>query len=262
MYKIFNTPVEASHYTVQRLLSCIQARPYANLGLATGSTMEPVYSRLVECLQSASVDLSHLTTFNLDEYIGLDTGHAQSYCYYMYQHLFNKLSIPEEKVHLPNGMATDIEQACQAYSEAIQAAGGLDLQLLGIGSNGHIGFNEPYTCFSSRTHAIELAEQTRLDNSRFFTDKNEMPTRAITMGIQDILEAKEIVLVATGQNKAAIMADLFHSSADEALPASALKRHKNVTFVLDRDAAALLPPSPSCSPVESEGGHFEGSKYV
>ena len=241
MYKIFNTTQEASHYTAQRLLTRIQSNPCANLGLATGSTMEPVYHRLLECLQRQPVDLSQLTTFNLDEYIGLGGEHAQSYRYYMHQLLFNKLSIPDEKINLPDGMAMDVEEACQAYSEAIRGAGGLDLQLLGIGSNGHIGFNEPGTCFSSRTHVIELSEQTRLDNGRFFVDKKEVPTRAITMGIQDILEAKEIILLATGVKKAAIMADLFHSAVDESLPASALKQHPDVTIVLDCEAASLLP---------------------
>ncbi|WP_100639369.1 glucosamine-6-phosphate deaminase [Marinobacter salexigens] len=241
MYKIFDTVNEASLYTAQRLLNQVQSNPCANLGLATGSTMEPVYHRLVECLQSDPVDISQLTTFNLDEYIGLDAEHAQSYRYYMHQYVFSKLNIPKEKVNLPDGMAADVEGACQAYSEAIRAAGGLDLQLLGIGSNGHIGFNEPYTCFSSRTHVIELSEQTRLDNGRFFVDKREVPTRAITMGIRDILEAKEIVLLATGMKKATVMAELFHSGVDEALPASALKQHPNVTIVLDREAAAFLP---------------------
>lgn len=241
MYKIFDTVNEASFYTAQRLLNRIQSNPCANLGLATGSTMEPVYHRLVECLQGDLIDISQLTTFNLDEYIGLGAGHAQSYRYYMHQYVFSKLNIPEEKVNLPDGMAADVERACQAYSDAIRAAGGLDLQLLGIGSNGHIGFNEPYTCFSSRTHVIELSEQTRVDNGRFFADKKEVPTRAITMGIQDILEAKEIVLLATGMKKAAIMANLFHSAVDEALPASALKQHPNVTIVLDCEAASLLP---------------------
>src|SRR5690554_208507 len=241
MYKIFNTTQEASHYTAQRLLTRIQSNPCANLGLATGSTMEPVYHRLLECLQRQSVDLSQLATFNLDEYIGLGAAHAQSYRYYMHQHLFNKLSIPEERINLPDGKAMDVDRACNTYSEAIRAAGGLDLQLLGIGSNGHIGFNEPGTCFSSRTHVIELSEQTRLDNGRFFVDKKEVPTRAITMGIQDILEAKEIILLATGMKKAAIIADLFHSTVDEALPASALKQHPDVTIVLDCEAASLLP---------------------
>ncbi len=241
MYKIFETVDEVSRYTAQRLLEKIKAAPTAVLGLATGSTMEPVYAQLLQNMQQAPLDLSQLTTFNLDEYIGLSPQHPQSYNYYMYQHLFNKLNIPAQNIHLPDGLANNIEQACQAYSDAIQAMGGLDLQLLGIGSNGHIGFNEPQTCFNSRTHVVELSEQTRIDNSRFFTDPNEMPTHAITMGIKDILDAKEIILVATGRNKTEIMAQLFNSVIDKALPASALKQHHNLTIVLDREAAALLP---------------------
>ncbi|MDS1309491.1 glucosamine-6-phosphate deaminase [Marinobacter xiaoshiensis] len=241
MYKIFNTAGEASEYTARRLLNQIRLNPRASLGFATGSTMEPVYRFLVKCLKRDPLDLSQLTTFNLDEYIGLSRGHAQSYRYYMQHHLFNKLSIPEDKVNLPDGKATDVSRACHAYSEAIEAVGGLDFQLLGIGSNGHIGFNEPYTCFFSRTHVVELSEQTRLDNGRFFANKKDVPTQAITMGIQDILDAKEIVLLATGSKKAAVMADLYRSAADVALPASALKQHGNVTFVLDREAASLLP---------------------
>ena len=241
MYKIFETVDEVSRYTAQRLLTKIKGTSTAVLGLATGSTMEPVYKQLLQSMQQAPLDLSKLTTFNLDEYIGLSAQHPQSYNYYMYQHLFNKLNIPAQNIHLPDGLANNIEQACQAYSDAIQAMGGLDLQLLGIGSNGHIGFNEPQTCFNSRTHVVELSEQTRIDNSRFFTDSTEMPTHAITMGIKDILEAKEIILVATGRNKTEIMAQLFHSDIDEDLPASALKQHPNLTIVLDRDAAALLP---------------------
>lgn len=241
MYKIFDTVNEVSSYTAQRLLNKIQTKHTAALGLATGSTMEPVYARLMQLLQNEPVDVSQLTTFNLDEYIGLGAEHPQSYSYYMNQHLFSKLRIPGERVNLPDGKAENAELACKAYSDAIRAAGQLDLQLLGIGSNGHIGFNEPYTCFSSRTHVIELSEKTRVDNGRFFADQNQVPTHAITMGILDILEAKEIILVATGRKKAGIMAELFHGEVDEALPASALKRHGNVTFVLDREAAALLP---------------------
>ena len=241
MYKIFETVDEVSRYTAQRLLEKIKAAPTAVLGLATGSTMEPVYAQLLQNMQQAPLDLSQLTTFNLDEYIGLSAQHPQSYNYYMYQHLFNKLNIPAQNIHLPDGLANNIEQACQAYSDTIQAMGGLDLQLLGIGSNGHIGFNEPQTCFNSRTHVVELSEQTRIDNGRFFTDQNEVPTHAITMGIKDILDAKEVILVATGRNKAEIMAQLFNSVIDEALPASALKQHHNLTIVLDREAASLLP---------------------
>ncbi|WP_027962054.1 glucosamine-6-phosphate deaminase [Halomonas halodenitrificans] len=241
MYKIFETVDEVSRYTAQRLLDTILAKPEAVLGLATGGTMEPVYAQLVGMLEQSAVDLSRLTTFNLDEYIGLSASHAQSYRYYMGQHLFDRLSLPRESVHLPDGNAEDVDAACRAYSTAIQAAGGLDLQLLGIGSNGHIGFNEPHTDFSCRTHVIALSEQTRRDNGRFFSDQSEVPTHALTLGIQDILEAEEIMLVATGSKKAAIMAELYHGGVDEALPASALKQHHNVTIVMDSQAAALLP---------------------
>ncbi|MDY0249888.1 MAG: glucosamine-6-phosphate deaminase [Pseudomonas sp.] len=241
MYKIFDTVDEVSRYTAQRLLAKIKAIPTTVLGLATGSTMEPVYAQLLKDLQQTPVDLSQLSTFNLDEYVGLSAQHPQSYNYYMHQHFFNALNIPAQNVHLPQGLAVNIEAACQAYSDAIEAMGGLDIQLLGIGSNGHIGFNEPQTCFTSRTHIVELSEQTRTDNGRFFDNQNEVPTHAITMGIQDILNAKEIILVATGSNKAEIIAQLFASERDVALPASALKHHKNLTIVLDREAAALLP---------------------
>lgn len=241
MYKIFDTVDEVSLYTAQRLLEKIKATPSAVMGLATGSTMEPVYAQLLGALQQSPVDLSQLTTFNLDEYIGLSAEHPQSYNYYMCQHLFNQLNIPKHNIHLPDGLASDIEAACLAYSNAIQTMGGMDLQLLGIGSNGHIGFNEPQTCFNSRTHVVELSEQTRIDNGRFFVEQSEVPTLAITMGIKDILEAKEIILVATGRNKTDIMAQLFSSEIDERLPASALKQHSNLTIVLDREAAALLP---------------------
>lgn len=241
MYKIFETVDEVSRYTAQRLLDKIKAAPAAVLGLATGSTMEPVYAQLLQHMQQAAIDVSQLTTFNLDEYIGLSADHPQSYNFYMYQHLFNHLNLPAHNVHLPDGLASHIEEACQSYSAAIQAAGGLDLQLLGIGSNGHIGFNEPQTCFNSRTHVVELSAQTRIDNGRFFTDPSQTPSHAITMGILDIMEAKEIILVATGPNKTQIMAQLYDSAIDEALPASALKQHPNLTIVLDREAAALLP---------------------
>lgn len=241
MYKILNTVDDVSRYTAQRLFDQICAKADSVLGLATGSTMEPVYARLMQYLEQDPVDVSRLTTFNLDEYIGLGPEHAQSYCFYMYQHLFNQLRIPGERVHLPDGTAENAERACQAYTEAIQAIGGMDLQLLGIGTNGHIGFNEPKTPFDSRTHVIELTEQTRIDNGRFFTDQREVPTHAITMGIQEILEAKEVILVATGPKKAEIMAELYHGEVSEELPASVLKLHRNATIVMDKEAAALLP---------------------
>ena len=189
MYKIFDTVDDVSHYTAQRLIAKITAKPTAILGLATGSTMKPVYAKLLEHMQQKPLNVSQLTTFNLDEYMGLAPQHPQSYNYFMYEHLFNQLNIPAQQIHLPDGLTSDIEAVCSAYSNAIQALGGLDLQLLGIGTNGHIGFNEPNTCFNSRTHVVKLSEQTRIDNGRFFAEQSEMPTHAITMGILDILEA-------------------------------------------------------------------------
>lgn len=242
MYKVFASVDDVSCYCAQHLLECIQDKPSAALGLATGSsTMEPVYAALVSLMQRTPADLARLTTFNLDEYIGLSPTHPQSYGYYMREHLFGRLAFLPGSTHLPDGTAASVDDACRAYSEAIRARGGLDFQLLGIGTNGHIGFNEPYTPFTSRTHVVELSEQTRQDNGRFFTDQNEVPTRAITLGIQDILEAGEIFLVATGSHKAATVRQLYESDVDEAMPASALKRHGNVTIVLDSAAAALLP---------------------
>lgn len=242
MYHVLTTADDVSRYCAQRLLKTIQTTPDATLGLATGSTMEPVYAQLVPLVQQAQADVSRLTTFNLDEYIGLAPAHPQSYGYYMRKHLFNRLRLAQDRVHLPDGTASSVDEACRAYSAAISARGGLDLQLLGIGTNGHIGFNEPYTPFSRRTHAVELSEQTRLDNGRFFADRDEVPTRAVTLGIRDILEAREILLVITGGHKAATVEQLYHSGVDEALPASALKQHDNVTVVLDSAAASRLPP--------------------
>lgn len=241
MYKIFNTADDVSRYCAQRLLDKMQARPDAVLGLATGSTMEPVYRHLARRVRHEGVAVSQLTTFNLDEYVGLGALHPQSYGYYMHENLFGRLGLKDNRVHLPDGLAAEQERACRAYTEAIQAAGGLDLQLLGIGTNGHIGFNEPHTAFTCRTHVVELSEQTRLDNGRFFIDPSEVPTHAITMGIQDILEAKEVLLVITGSHKAATVERLYHSGVDESLPASALKLHANAMVVMDSAAAERLP---------------------
>lgn len=241
MYQVFNTADEVSHFAAKRILDCVAASPDMALGLATGSTQESLYAQLVRLIRQRSIDVSKLTTFNLDEYIGLGEWHRQSYRYYMHEHLFKHLPLSRQRLHVPDGLADNPEKACQAYSEAIRAAGGLDFQLLGIGSNGHIGFNEPYTPFSSRTHTVALSDQTRLDNGRFFSAHSEVPTHAMTLGIQDILEAREIMLLATGRHKADTMAQLYHGDANEALPASALKHHHNVTIVMDREAASRLP---------------------
>ncbi len=240
MFFVFPSPAAIADHLSQHLIDLLRNKPACRLGLATGSTMEPIYARLLEHMQENSLDLSGVTTFNLDEYIGLPASHPQSYNQYMHQHLFNRMCLANDQIHLPDGMCTNLEDECQSYSASI-ARGGLDFQLLGIGTNGHIGFNEPGTPFDSLTHVIELSENTRQDNSRFFDNPADMPTHAITMGIQDILNAKEVVLVATGEHKADVMVELYRSPADPAMPASALKLHPNARIYLDQAAAAKLP---------------------
>lgn len=251
MYRIFNTPEQAAQFTAQLLHEFITQRPDGVLGLATGGTMEPVYAHLIERLKQHNTPLEQLTTFNLDEYVGLSRSHPQSYYHYMQAHLFAKLPSCPESINLPNGCATDLEQECQRYTAAIRGHGGLDLQLLGVGSNGHIGFNEPGTPFSSRTHAVQLSEQTRIDNGRFFESMAEVPTQAITLGLQDIQESKQILLIATGSNKAQIMADLYHSAVCESLPASVVKQHPNAIIIVDETAAALLPEKACKTPLQA-----------
>ncbi len=221
----------------------IAQRPNLTLGLATGSTMEPIYERFCQEVGEKGLDLSTVTTFNLDEYIGLEPSHPESYHFYMQHFLFSKLAFDQSRTHLPGLIGEDVLQCCKDYSAAMANHGGVDVQLLGIGSNGHIGFNEPGTSFASRTHVVELSEQTRRDNGRFFASMDEVPTHAITMGLQEIMEAKEVLLVATGLHKAPIMSALYHSEVTENLPASVLRDHPNVHVFLDPEAASLLPES-------------------
>lgn len=241
MFVIFPTPHAIAEHLSGLLIEKIQRNPKSVLGLATGSTMEPIYAEFIHQAQQASLDLKQIMTFNLDEYIGLGPEHPQSYHYFMQTHLFQAAGIDTHQISLPSGVCADAEQECLDYSQRIQDAGGLDLQLLGIGTNGHIGFNEPGTPFTSTTHVIELSENTRRDNGRFFMDKTEVPTQAMTMGIQDIMSAKEIVLVATGSHKAEVMRNLFDSAIDEQMPASILKKHPQIKILVDEAAAAQLP---------------------
>lgn len=241
MYTIYPNPAAIANVVTAELIHLIQTKPDAVLGLATGSTMEPVYQRFIDEVVKQHVDVSKLTTFNLDEYIGLGEAHPQSYHYYMREHLFNRLHCDKYKNFLPDGLCTDFEQQCQAYSQRISQAGGIDLQLLGVGTNGHIGFNEPGTPFDSTTHVVDLSERTRIDNGRFFNSIDEVPKQAITLGLKEIMEAKAILLLITGSNKAQVVADLYHSHVDESMPASILKQHPNARILLDEAAAALLP---------------------
>ena len=240
MFYLFPTAQAIGRYVSQLLVAQIQEKPRSVLGVATGSTMLPVYAEFVQLVQQSAVDVRGITTFNLDEYLHLSPEHPQSYHYFMQQHLFSPLNLQAAQTFLPNGQAVEMSLECQMYSEEIERCG-VDVQLLGIGTNGHIGFNEPYTAFDSRTHVIELSENTRVDNSRFFECSEDMPTHAVTMGLADIMSAQRIVLVATGAHKAEVMAKLFNSPVTEAMPASILKQHSNVQILLDEAAARAIP---------------------
>jgi glucosamine-6-phosphate deaminase len=218
----------------------IRTTPSLTLGFATGSTPKGVYNYLIEDHKANGTSYQQVKSVNLDEYIGLKAQDPNSYHYFMRQNLFDHLDINENHTHIPNGAAGDLEQECLHYEQLIKALGGVDLQLLGIGQNGHIGFNEPGTAFSSRTHIVTLAPNTREANSRFFYSLEEVPTHAITMGIASILDSKEILLLVSGEKKAEALHKFMNGEISEDFPASALKHHQNVTVIADRDALKYI----------------------
>ena len=189
---------------------------------------------------SNGTSYKHCVTFNLDEYVGLPKSHDQSYYTFMHENLFDGLDIPEENIHIPSGDADDEKQACVDYENALKQYV-VDIQLLGIGSDGHIAFNEPGTPFDAETHLVKLEEQTRIDNARFFDDDiDEVPTQAITQGLASIMRARKIVLIATGKKKAQAVRDMIKGEKTTDCPASILQDHPDVTVILDKDAASLL----------------------
>lgn len=210
------------------------------LGLATGSTPIPVYKELIRMNKEEGLDFSTTITFNLDEYVGLSPDHDQSYRYFMNKNLFDHININKKNTHVPDGLAKDIEKFCRDYEEMIADVGGIDLQLLGIGANGHIGFSEPGSSLASLTQMTILTQRTIEDNARFFKRKEDVPTKAITMGIGTILNAKNVVLVANGANKADAIAKSAEGSITSMVPASALQLHRFATFVITEDAASKL----------------------
>ena len=214
----------------------IIAKPDAVLCLATGSTPVPLYRKLI----ADGLDWSGITTFNLDEYIGIGPDHPQSYHAFMHENLFRHVNINPGNIHIPDGMASDPEAHCRAYEEKIHAAGGIDLQLLGIGTDGHIGFNEPTSSLASRTRIKTLTALTRSDNARFFADTGEVPFHVITMGIGTILQTRKVVLLATGKNKARAIAGAVEGPVTSMNPASALQMHSSAVVCLDEDAASEL----------------------
>ncbi|MDA7025076.1 glucosamine-6-phosphate deaminase [Bacillus sp. CLL-7-23] len=210
------------------------------LGLATGGTPLGTYKYLREDHLNHHTSYSHVYTVNLDEYVGIPPDNEHSYFSYMKKQLFDHIDIPRSHTHLPDGMAKDLSAECHRYEDLIKLLGGIDLQLLGIGMNGHIGFNEPGTPFSSKTHLVELTSSTRKANARYFDSLATVPFQAVTMGISTIMESKQILLLVSGAKKAEIMAKLLNEETNKDTPASVLKRHQDVIIIADSDALALV----------------------
>ena len=215
-------------------------KPNSVLGLATGSTPVGTYQNLIEANKNGDIDFSEITTINLDEYQGLDANHDQSYRYFMNDNLFNHVNIRKECTYVPDGTIADADKACSAHEEIIRTSGGIDLQLLGIGGNGHIAFNEPCDHFPAETHVVTLTEETREANSRFFASIDDVPTHAYTMGIGSIMSAKKILLLANGEAKAQALYDTVYGPITPQVPASVLQLHPDVTIIADEAAMAVI----------------------
>lgn len=215
-------------------------KPNCVLGLATGSTPIGTYDQLVEWYNKGDLDFSEVTTVNLDEYKGLPRTNDQSYYYFMHQHLFDRVNINPEQTNVPNGMEPDVEKECGRYEGQIHSLGGVDLQLLGLGHNGHIGFNEPGEAFEKETHCVDLTESTIDANKRFFASAEDVPKQAYTMGIKTIMQAKKILVVVNGEAKADIVERAFFGPVTPEVPASILQMHNDVTLVGDEAALAKI----------------------
>ncbi len=240
--QICDTPDDVARAAASEIAALIRQERDAVLGLATGSTPVRTYAELVR-MNREGLSFSRLTTFNLDEYWGLDGRHPQSYRYFMNHTFFAGTDIQLWNTHIPNGMAVDADLECEAFETKIRACGGVDLWLLGIGRNGHIAFNEPGSAPDSRTRLVDLTEITIVANSRFFDRLEDVPKQALTAGIATICEAKRILLLATGKDKARAIARAVHDAQHPACPASFLQTHSDCTFILDREAASVVSPA-------------------
>ena len=228
---------EVSAEAFKVMKEVVANKPEAVLGLATGSSPIGLYENMIKDHKENGTSYAKCQSFNLDEYVGIDRNHSQSYWTFMHENLFHGIDLPEDKIHVPYG---NTKADCEGYEKAMENVS-VDIQVLGIGGNGHIGFNEPGTPFTEETHIVDLTEKTRSDNARFFeNDINKVPTQAITMGIATILIAKKILLVASGANKAAAVAAMVNGPVDPACPASVLQNHPDVVVIVDEEAAAKL----------------------
>ena len=237
MKVIIDSAQNIAAMAAQQYVALLKRKPNAILGDATGSTPLGLYAELVRLNKAGEISFKDASSFNLDEYVGLDGTHDQSYRYFMDHNLFDHIDIDKSRTRVPSGI--DVSDPA-AYDKEIEAAGGVDLQLLGIGNNGHIGFNEPGTPFGSLTHIVELTESTREANKRFFKSIDEVPTHAVTMGVKTVMQARSIILMAIGPAKAPIMKEMLQGPVTENVPASVLQLHPDVTVYMDYEAAKLL----------------------
>ncbi len=231
---------EMSDRAAQVVVRLLQRKPDAVLGTATGSTPEGLYDRLISAHAEGLAEFAGVRCFALDEYVGLGTDHPQSYHRFMREKLFDHVNIAPENAHLPDGTAEKLSEECERYESGIREAGGIDLQILGIGRDGHIGFNEPGTSLASRTHVAALTRQTIEDNARFFDSPRDVPHFAVTMGIGTILEARRCVLMASGAGKADAVRDAVEGPVSARVAASALQLHPDALYIVDREAASRL----------------------
>lgn len=255
---ILDTPEQVANYGADRFADQLNNKPDSVLGLATGSTPIALYSALIARVQRGELSFAKARTFNLDEYLGLAGTHPQSYRYFMNEHLFRHLDIDLANTAVPDGATEEPLAACDAYEAAIETAGGIDLQLLGIGRNGHIGFNEPSSSLASRTRVKTLTPDTVKANQRFFEDGEFQPHLSITMGIGTIMEARQILLLATGESKAAAVRATVEGPLAARCPASILQMHPKATLVLDRAAASQLEDVAFYQYIEQENQRLPG----
>ncbi|MED9904385.1 MAG: glucosamine-6-phosphate deaminase [Lachnospiraceae bacterium] len=234
---------QMSRRTAGLIATQVNIKPDCVLGLATGSTPIGTYEQLIRWYQKGDLDFSKVITVNLDEYKGLSADNDQSYRYFMNTHLFNAINIHPENTHVPDGLEPDSDKACRDYNKIIADCGGIDLQLLGLGLNGHIGFNEPGSAFELETHCVDLTDSTIQANSRFFSSMELVPKQAYTMGIKSIMQAKKIIIIVNGAEKAAIVKEAFFGPVTPNVPASVLQLHNDVTLIGDNAALSLIPIS-------------------
>jgi glucosamine-6-phosphate deaminase len=254
--EVMDTADAVAERAAALVIATLHSTGVTTLGLATGATMAPLYARLVAAHRAGAISFRNAFSFNLDEYVGVAPGSPGSFRAFMQRHLFEQIDIEPGRTHIPDGTARNLAAEARRYEALIAAAGGIELQLLGIGANGHIGFNEPGSDFSSRTREVRLDEATRLGNAGSFPDSASAPERAITMGIATILEARGILLLATGREKAAAIAAAIEGPLTTACPASALRQHGNVQILCDEAAASALARRPDNGVRRAQGNRL------